>query len=99
MTGDTFDGRQAAAMKLVNEAVPRGKLKARTTELAKKLMEKNPHVLSAVKLAWRAQTSVDVAEADAALLMKLVDTLEEDDDVQTVWGNYEFSDAVLEKLG
>ena len=52
-----------------------------------------------VKLAWRPQTSVDVAEGDAELLVKLVDTLEEDDDVQTVWGNYEMSDAVLEKLG
>lgn len=51
-----------------------------------------------VKLAWRPQTSVDVAEADAALLLKLVDTLEDDDDVQTVWGNYEVSDAVMEKL-
>jgi trans-feruloyl-CoA hydratase/vanillin synthase len=64
MTGDTFDGRQAAAMKLVNEAVPRDKLKARTSELAKKLMEKNPHVLSAVKLAWRRvkDMSWDVSE-------------------------------------
>jgi feruloyl-CoA hydratase/lyase len=64
MTGDTFDGRRAAAMKLVNEAVPRDKLKARTTELAKKLMEKNPHVLSAVKLAWRRvqDMSWDVSE-------------------------------------
>ena len=51
-----------------------------------------------VKLAWRPQTSVDVAEGDAEQLLKLVDTLEEDDDVQTVWGNYEVSDAVLEKL-
>jgi transcriptional/translational regulatory protein YebC/TACO1 len=30
--------------------------------------------------------------------MKLIDTLEDDDDVQTVWGNYELSDAVMEKL-
>jgi len=52
-----------------------------------------------VKLAWRAQTNVDVGEADAEMLLKLVDTLEEDDDVQTVWGNYEISDAILEKLG
>ena len=52
-----------------------------------------------VKLAWRPVNAVDVAEGDAELLMKLVDTLEEDDDVQTVWGNYELSDAVLEKLG
>ena len=52
-----------------------------------------------VKLAWRARTSVEVGEDDAAQLLKLVDTLEEDDDVQTVWGNYEVPDAVLEKLG
>ena len=31
--------------------------------------------------------------------MKLVDTLEDDDDVQTVWGNYAISDEELEKLG
>jgi len=52
-----------------------------------------------VKLAWRPQTLVDVGEGDAEPLMRLVETLEDDDDVQTVWGNYELSDAVLEKLG
>jgi YebC/PmpR family DNA-binding regulatory protein len=52
-----------------------------------------------VKLAWRPQTMVDVGEGDAVLLIRLVETLEEDDDVQTVWGNYEMSDEVLEKLG
>jgi YebC/PmpR family DNA-binding regulatory protein len=52
-----------------------------------------------VKLAWRAQTSIDVGEGEAEQLLKLVDTLEDDDDVQTVWGNYEISDDVLEKLG
>ncbi|QIK95227.1 YebC/PmpR family DNA-binding transcriptional regulator [Sphingomonas sp. HDW15A] len=52
----------------------------------------------AVKLAWKPQTPVNVAGDDVATLMKLIDTLEEDDDVQTVWGNYEISDAELEKL-
>jgi YebC/PmpR family DNA-binding regulatory protein len=51
------------------------------------------------KLAWRPQTSIEVGEADAATLIKLIDALDEDDDVQTVWGNYEVSDAVMEKLG
>ncbi|TKD51349.1 YebC/PmpR family DNA-binding transcriptional regulator [Sphingomonas baiyangensis] len=51
------------------------------------------------KLAWRPQTMVDVSEDDAGQLMKLIDTLDDDDDVQTVWGNYEVSDAVMEKLG
>jgi YebC/PmpR family DNA-binding regulatory protein len=50
------------------------------------------------KLAWRPQTSIEVAESDAATLLKLIDALDEDDDVQQVWGNYEVSDEVLERL-
>ncbi len=51
------------------------------------------------KLAWRPQTMVEVGEDDAATLFKLIDTLDDDDDVQTVWGNYDVPDAVMEKLG
>jgi YebC/PmpR family DNA-binding regulatory protein len=51
------------------------------------------------KLAWRAQTEVTVGEGDATQLLKLIDALEEDDDVQTVWGNYDVPDDVMEKLG
>jgi YebC/PmpR family DNA-binding regulatory protein len=52
-----------------------------------------------IKLAWRPQTQVTVDEADAGLLMRLIDALEDDDDVQTVWGNYDVPDEVMEKLG
>ena len=53
-----------------------------------------------VKLAWRPQTNVTLEdETQAALLLKLIDQLDDDDDVQTVWGNYELPDAILEKLG
>jgi YebC/PmpR family DNA-binding regulatory protein len=51
------------------------------------------------KLAWRPQTMVSVAEGDAGSLLKLIDSLDDDDDVQTVSGNYEVSDEVMEKLG
>jgi YebC/PmpR family DNA-binding regulatory protein len=51
-----------------------------------------------VKLAWRPQTAVEVDGNDAESLLKLIDALEDDDDVQTVWGNYEVSDEVMEKL-
>ena len=53
----------------------------------------------AVKLAWRAQTMVDVGEGDAQTLFKMIDALDDDDDVQAVWGNYEVSDEVMEQLG
>jgi transcriptional/translational regulatory protein YebC/TACO1 len=51
------------------------------------------------KLAWKPQVTVDLDEANAGTLLKLVDTLDDDDDVQAVWGNYEVSDEVMEKLG
>jgi YebC/PmpR family DNA-binding regulatory protein len=51
------------------------------------------------KLAWKPQLLVEVDEANAATLLKMIDALEEDDDVQTVWGNYDVSDEVMAKLG
>jgi len=51
------------------------------------------------KLAWRPQTKVIVDAEVAGSLLKLIDTLDDDDDVQTVWGNYEVPDDVMEKLG
>ena len=50
------------------------------------------------KLAWRPQTPVEVGEEDAGSLLKLIDALDDDDDVQTVWGNYEVPDEVMERL-
>ena len=51
------------------------------------------------KLAWRPGTMVSVGEADAGQLLKLIDALEDDDDVQTVWGNYDVPDEIAAKLG
>jgi len=51
------------------------------------------------KLAWRPQVMVEVGESDAGTLLKLIDALDEDDDVQQVWGNYDVSDDVMERLG
>jgi YebC/PmpR family DNA-binding regulatory protein len=52
-----------------------------------------------VKLAWKPNLTVDVAEGDAQTLFKLIDALDDDDDVQTVWGNYDVSDEIMESLG
>jgi len=52
----------------------------------------------AIKLAWKPGIMVTVGEADAGQLLKLIDALEDDDDVQTVWGNYDVPDEVMEKL-
>jgi crossover junction endodeoxyribonuclease RuvC len=40
-----------------------------------------------------------LTRANAATLLKLIDALEDDDDVQTVWGNYDVSDEVMANAG
>jgi YebC/PmpR family DNA-binding regulatory protein len=50
------------------------------------------------KLAWKAQTDVEVRGDDAQQLARLMDALDDDDDVQTVWGNEHVPDDELEKL-
>ena len=52
-----------------------------------------------VKLAWKPNLMVEMDEGAAGTLLKLVDALDDDDDVQTVWGNYEISDEIMEKIG
>jgi YebC/PmpR family DNA-binding regulatory protein len=50
------------------------------------------------KLVWRPQTRTDVDYDTAVKLMKLIDTLEEDDDVQTVTANFDVPEDVAAKL-
>ncbi|MFL4985815.1 MAG: p-hydroxycinnamoyl CoA hydratase/lyase [Xanthobacteraceae bacterium] len=71
MTGETFDGRRAAQIGLVNEAVPRERLRARTVELAKVLMEKNPTVLKAAKHAYRRVLDMSWDDAEDYLFAKI----------------------------
>jgi feruloyl-CoA hydratase/lyase len=71
MTGETFDGRQAAAMKLVNEAVPLAQLRARTKALAQRLLEKNPTVLRAAKTAYRRVREMGWDDAEDYLMSKM----------------------------
>ncbi len=50
------------------------------------------------ELFWKPQTTTAVDEEKGASLMKLIDVLEDNDDVQAVFANFEMSDDVLEKL-
>lgn len=52
MTGETFNGRQAEQMGIVNFAVSREQLEPRVRALAETLMKKNPHVLRACKVGY-----------------------------------------------
>lgn len=78
MTGETFDGRKAAQMGLVNEAVPKAQLKKRTRALAKTLLGKNPVVLNAAKLAFKFCKDMPWELSDEYLMAKQGQTIAAD---------------------
>jgi YebC/PmpR family DNA-binding regulatory protein len=52
------------------------------------------------KLEWRPQTQVPVADHDVAQsLFKLLETLEDNDDVQRVQANFDMSQDLIDRLG
>lgn len=52
------------------------------------------------KLIWKPQAPAEVADLDhATKLMKLIDTLEDDDDVQNVTANFDLTEEVAAQLG
>jgi trans-feruloyl-CoA hydratase/vanillin synthase len=75
MTGESFDGKKAAAMGLVNEAVPRAKLRERVTQVARVLLEKNQSVLRGAKIAMKRCRYMDWEMADDYQYAKLAEAL------------------------
>lgn len=53
---------------------------------------------AAAKTIWKAQNLVMLDEEKAQSVMKLIDNLDNDDDVQNVFSNFEVSDEVMAKL-
>lgn len=49
-------------------------------------------------LTWRPQNTIAVDDEAGEKLMKLVENLEENDDVQNVYGNFEISEALMARL-
>ena len=51
------------------------------------------------KLIWRPQTTIAVDDEAGEKIIRLVGALEDNDDVQNVYSNFEISDALVAKLG
>jgi YebC/PmpR family DNA-binding regulatory protein len=49
-------------------------------------------------LVWRPQNTVAVDDEQGEKLLKLIDNLNDQDDVQNVYANFEISDALLQKM-
>ena len=63
-----------------------------------KELEKRFGPPSSAKFVWRPQTSVPVEGDAAQTLVDLIEALDDHDDVQTVYANFEMSDATMAKL-
>jgi len=63
-----------------------------------KALEASLGEAESIKTVWKPQTGAPVDEDKAQSVLKLIATLEDDDDVQNVYANFEVSDEVLAKL-
>jgi len=71
MTGETFTGRQAAEMGLVNKSVARARLKEETTAVASLLLKKNPVALRAAKIGFKRCRELTWEQAEDYLYAKV----------------------------
>jgi feruloyl-CoA hydratase/lyase len=71
MTGQTFDGRRAAEVGLVNQSVPRATLRDEVRSLAGVLKAKNPVVLRAAKVGFKLARDMAWDQAEDYLYAKL----------------------------
>jgi trans-feruloyl-CoA hydratase/vanillin synthase len=71
MTGETFDGRQASAFGLVTESVAADRLRARTTEIATILLQKNPVALQTTKSAFKYAVDMTWSEVSEYVRAKV----------------------------
>jgi transcriptional/translational regulatory protein YebC/TACO1 len=67
-------------------------------EVAKALEAKFGEARKAA-LTWKPQNTVPVDDDAGEKLLKLIDLLNEHDDVQNVYANFEVSDALMSKMG
>ncbi len=61
-------------------------------------LEKRFGAASMAKLVWRPQTTVPVEGDAAQSLVKLLEALDDHDDIQNVYANFEMSDETLAKV-
>jgi feruloyl-CoA hydratase/lyase len=99
MTGATFTGIEAAAMGLINRAVPLERLREETTILANTLAEKNPVVLRAAKIGFKRCRELTWEQSEDYLYAKLDQALHRDPEDGRTQGMKQFLDEKSIKPG
>jgi YebC/PmpR family DNA-binding regulatory protein len=106
-----FEGGKASADEMLEAAIEAGAddvvSSAETHEIyceqsalneVSKALEAKFGEPKASKLIWRAQNTIAVDDEAGEKLMSLVEKLEEHDDVQNVYSNFEISETLMAKL-
>ncbi len=65
----------------------------------KEVLEENNIEIQFAEITMKPQNTVPLGKDDAEKLMKLIDYLEDLDDVQEVYANFEIDDDVMEQIG
>ena len=99
MTGETFTGRQAAQMGLVNKSVPRARLKEETVALAKVLLQKNPVALRAAKNSFKRARELTWEQSEDYLYAKVDQAIARDPEKGREKGLKQFLDDKTIKPG
>jgi len=99
MTGETFTGAEAAAMGLVNYAVPREQLREKTEELAGKLAGKNPVILRIAKQGFKRCRELTWEQNEDYLYAKLDQAMHLDPEDGRAQGMKQFLDEKSIKPG
>ncbi len=72
--------------------------KSEDLEKIKKILEEKGIKISEVSLTMLPKSTVKLEGKDAENVLKLMDSLEEDEDVQNVYGNFDIADEVIEAV-
>ena len=106
-----YDGAKASAEAMLDAAIEAGADDVSSTPAGHEVIT-SPENLQAVAraleakfgeprktgLVWRPQNAVAVDDEAGEKLLKLIEALEDNDDVQNVYANFEISDALVAKM-
>jgi YebC/PmpR family DNA-binding regulatory protein len=106
-----YDAKVASAEQMLDAAIEAGADDVTTTETGHEVYTTQETLRDVAKvlegkfgeprkaaLVWKPQNTVAVDDEQGEKLLKLIDALNEHDDVQNVFANFEVSDALVQKL-
>jgi YebC/PmpR family DNA-binding regulatory protein len=106
-----YDAKVASAEQMLDAAIEAGADDVTTTETGHEVYTTQETLREVAKvlegkfgeprkaaLVWKPQNTVAVDDEQGEKLLKLIDALNEHDDVQNVFANFEVSDALVQKL-